>query len=84
MLGWPGSEWAETLADHAPPLSADWRDAGAEVRHTFTHFHLRLKVMQAEVAEDAKPLRGAFVAAAVFDPGDLPTVMRKVWAIGSG
>jgi A/G-specific adenine glycosylase len=83
MLGWPGSDWAETLADHAPPLSADWRDAGAEVRHTFTHFHLRLKVMRAEVDADTKPLRGRFVGASAFDPSDLPTVMRKAWAIAA-
>jgi A/G-specific adenine glycosylase len=83
MLGWPGSDWAETLADHAPPLSADWRDAGAEVRHTFTHFHLRLKVMRAEVDADTRPLRGRFVGASAFDPSDLPTVMRKAWAIAA-
>lgn len=27
----------------SPPLPGDWRPAG-EVRHTFTHFHLRLDV----------------------------------------
>lgn len=84
MLGWPGSDWAEAQADHAPPLEADWRDAGAEVRHTFTHFHLRLRVMRAEVDADARPLRGSFVSAAAFDPSDLPTVMRKVWALAGG
>lgn len=81
MLGWPGSDWAEAQADHAPPLEADWQDAGAEVRHTFTHFHLRLRVMRAEVDPDARPLCGHFVAARAFDPSDLPTVMRKAWAI---
>jgi A/G-specific adenine glycosylase len=81
MLGWPGSDWTEVPPDDAPPLEADWLDAGAEVRHTFTHFHLRLKVLRAEVAGDARPLRGAFVAAEAFDPDHLPTVMRKVWAL---
>lgn len=81
MLGWPGSDWAEVPAEHSPPLAADWQDAGAEVRHTFTHFHLRLRVMRAHVGADAAPERGGFVDAQAFDPGDLPTVMRKVWAL---
>ncbi len=81
MLGWPGSDWAEVQPDHAPPLAADWQDAGAEVRHTFTHFHLRLRVLQAEVDVGARPLRGDFVKPDRFDPGDLPTVMRKVWKL---
>ncbi len=84
MLGWPGSDWAETQADHAPPLAADWQDAGAEVRHTFTHFHLRLRVLRARVGEDATPACGSFVGTEAFDPCDLPTVMRKVWALAGG
>ena len=81
MLGWPGSDWAETPAEHDPPMEADWQDAGAEVRHTFTHFHLRLRVMRGEADADARPSRGVFVGQGEFDPADLPTVMRKVWAL---
>lgn len=83
MLGWPGSDWAETQPDHSPPVAADWQEAGAEVRHTFTHFHLRLRVLRAEVDAAARPLHGRFVAAEAFDPSDLPTVMRKAWAIAA-
>jgi A/G-specific adenine glycosylase len=43
MLGWPGSDWGDAPSER-PPLDADWRDPGAEVRHTFTHFHLRLQL----------------------------------------
>ena len=60
-----------------PPLAADWRDLG-EVRHTFTHFHLILR------------LRGARLPAGL--PGDwrppaplaaaLPSVMRKALRLG--
>ncbi|MCC5985649.1 MAG: A/G-specific adenine glycosylase [Rhodobacteraceae bacterium] len=81
MLGWPGGEWREAAAEAAPPLGAQWRPAGAEARHTFTHFHLRLTVMAADVPLAAIPARGAFMPAAEFDTGALPTVMRKVWAI---
>ncbi|WP_127901630.1 A/G-specific adenine glycosylase [Solirhodobacter olei] len=78
MLGWPGSDWS-AAPDPAPPLAADWRDPGSEVRHTFTHFHLRLALRLAEVPLGANPERGAFVAAERFRPADLPTVMRKAF-----
>jgi A/G-specific adenine glycosylase len=80
MLGFPGSDWSADPGA-APPLEAEWSDAGAEVRHTFTHFHLRLTVLTADVAGDARPERGEFVAAKEFRPGDLPTLMRKVHAV---
>ncbi|MFB9148430.1 A/G-specific adenine glycosylase [Roseovarius ramblicola] len=83
MLGWPGSDW-DDAPDHAPPLEAGWRDIGAEARHTFTHFHLRLRVHVAEVGPDAAPARGEFLSPAAFRPSDLPTVMRKVFDLARG
>ncbi|WP_375247186.1 A/G-specific adenine glycosylase [Planktomarina temperata] len=79
MLGWPGSEWRETLPDAIPPIQADWIEAPGEVRHTFTHFHLRLRVMVAQV--DAQQTNQTFTAAENFRPADLPTVMRKIWSM---
>ena len=79
MLGWPGSDWAEELPDHQPPVEADWCDLGGEVRHTFTHFHLRLRVAVAQISDTTTPRNGFFVPDAQFDPAALPTVMRKVW-----
>ena len=78
MLGWPGSEWSDA-PEPAPPMEADWQEVGAEARHTFTHFHLRLRVFVAEVGMAAEPTRGDFFSAAAFRPSDLPTVMRKVF-----
>ncbi|MBJ3763215.1 A/G-specific adenine glycosylase [Maribius pontilimi] len=78
MLGWPGSDWAEKVPAHDPPIDADWRDPGGEVRHTFTHFHLRLSLRVADTTEN-EPARGAFVPAHRFRPADLPTVMRKAY-----
>ncbi|MBN2907448.1 MAG: A/G-specific adenine glycosylase [Rhodobacteraceae bacterium] len=79
MLGWPGSDWAETEPVFAPPAAADWRPLDAEVRHTFTHFHLRLALRVADLPTDCAPIRGSFVAAGDFRPSDLPTVMRKAF-----
>ena len=77
MLGWPCTDWTEDSPPPAPPVEADWHDPGLEVRHTFTHFHLRLSLRLAVVEPDARPSRGAFVDKHAFRPGALPTVMRK-------
>lgn len=81
MLGWPGSEWVEGAPAPAPPIRAEWHDAGAEARHTFTHFHLRLALRTALVPMDREPRRGRFVEPGAFHPAELPTVMRKAFDI---
>jgi len=86
MLEPPGTDWTEdgpTAASiaAAAPLAADWRDAGTEARHTFTHFHLRLGVRIARVAAPP-PAGGRFVPRADLDDAALPTVMRKALALG--
>ncbi len=82
MLGWPGTPWSEQDPIPAPPIAADWRDPGLEVRHTFTHFHLRLSLRLAEVDMDTRPLHGEFHLRATFRPSNLPTVMRKAYDLG--
>lgn len=77
MLGWPGSDWDGSGGP--APLAAVWREAGA-VRHSFSHFHLNLAVMLADVAPDAQPLRGIFMPHNQFRPTDLPSLMRKAYA----
>ncbi len=79
MLGWPGSDWTETLPQEAPPLAADWVILPVEARHTFTHFHLRLQIRIATVEADCRANAAEFLDPAVFRPSDLPTVMRKVF-----
>jgi len=80
MLGWPGTVWAEDDPVDAPPLPADWRDLGAEARHTFTHFHLRLAIRIATLPRDIVPPEGLrLVEKQGFRPSDLPTVMRKAF-----
>lgn len=75
MLGWPGAAWGD-VATEDPPIEADWRDPGTEVRHTFTHFHLRLSLRVANVPMGAQPNRGDFQ---LLRASDLPTVMRKAF-----
>ncbi|MBO9474081.1 A/G-specific adenine glycosylase [Shimia sp. R10_1] len=85
MLGWPGSEWQQTAAPaHEAPIKAEWKTINAEARHTFTHFHLRLTVCSALVPMDRKPTIGQFIDAEHFDPGDLPTAMRKAFDLYRG
>ena len=79
MLGWPGTEWTEDEPVGVPPIEAEWSDPGVEVRHTFTHFHLRLALRIARARMDETPRHGAFVPSSDFRPSDLPTVMRKVF-----
>ncbi len=79
MLGWPGTDWAEAAPVEDPPIAAAWTDPELEVRHTFTHFHLRLTLRLAQVEADARPVRGQFVDRAQFRPASLPTVMRKAY-----
>jgi A/G-specific adenine glycosylase len=78
MLGWPGSPWDET-AQHTPPFAADWTEVG-EIKHTFTHFHLFLRVMVTPAVENT-PEALLTLGANEFQPSDLPTVMRKVFDV---
>jgi A/G-specific adenine glycosylase len=74
MLGIPGDGW-DGQGGSAPAL-ADWQEIG-EVRHTFTHFHLILRVLVARL--DTAHSRGDLIPRHSFRPADLPTVMRKAW-----
>jgi len=82
MLGWPGTDWSAAPAGR-PPVEAEWEDPGAEVRHTFTHFHLRLALRIARLPMDTEPSRGVFVPETRFRPASLPTVMRKAYDLVS-
>jgi A/G-specific adenine glycosylase len=75
-LGWPGSDWSDDPSP-SPPMDANWTEMG-EVRHTFTHFHLRLRIFAASVGQTAT---GAFVSAKEFNPAHLPTLMRKAHSV---
>lgn len=87
MLGWPGSDWLATdgaAPQDDPPIRAEWKDAGAQARHTFTHFHLHLDLRTALVPMDRAPERGGFVPPDAFDRNALPTLMRKAFDLVQG
>ena len=76
MLGLPGDGWD---GQGGPaPAAAEWRDLG-HVRHVFTHFTLELSVFFAETP--ANPTRGEIIPDDSFAPRDMPTVMRKAFAL---
>lgn len=78
MLAFPTSDWSDAPTEDLP-LVTDWHDPNLEVRHTFTHFHLRLSLRIANVTMDTLPQRGEFVPRALFKPSSLPTLMRKTY-----
>ena len=64
-----------------PPITAAWVELDGQVTHTFTHFHLVLTVHHAKT--NANPTRGEFTPWGAFNPGDLPTLMRKAYDLAS-
>jgi A/G-specific adenine glycosylase len=73
MLALPTAGW-DAGGDREPPLAdADWQSIG-EVRHTFTHFHLRLDVL---LARAPKGMAAEFMALEVAEAA-MPTVFAKI------
>lgn len=84
MLEVPGSEWREGPTDEtAAPFQTGWKNAG-KIEHTFTHFHLVLSVMAAEVGDRPPPADCFWLDAAAVAGEALPTVMRKVVEVATG
>ena len=81
MLGLPGNEWSTDKQKVIPPFEANWQVLPTEARHTFTHFHLRLRIQKAIVVDDIAQDVGTFINVKTFDVNDLPTIMRKVWKL---
>lgn len=70
MLGLPTSDWSVEAPSVAPPVVADWREAGA-IEHVFTHFSLTLTVWVADGGGDF------FWMSLAEARQSLPTVFRK-------
>ncbi len=83
MLCWPGSDWNDAPTP-TPPIAADWQEEAGEVRHTFTHFHLILRVFTAILPQNTQTEVGYFLPRSEFRPADMPTVMRKAFDLTQG
>jgi A/G-specific adenine glycosylase len=80
MLALPSGAWGETPPQARPPFAAAWRDLG-EVRHSFTHFHLVLRLQGARLPAGACAPVGAWRPAGLV-AAELPSVMRKALRLG--
>ncbi len=80
MLSLPSDAWSARPTPVPPPLAAAWRDLG-EVRHTFTHFHLILRVAGARLPAVTEAPFGAWRPAGPL-AAELPSVMRKALGLG--
>ncbi len=83
MMEVPCTEW---VADGklCAAVSAYWRQAKT-VRHTFTHFHLEMRVFAADCGEavrEAQGFGGEWAPVAGLPRMALPTVMKKAVAAG--
>ena len=76
MLAVPTSDWGDA-PNPAAPVSGEWHRLG-EIRHTFTHFHLRLDVMAAQVDRDVVLPDGGHFMNLNHAIEAMPTVFAKV------
>jgi len=79
---WRAEAWTGAETEQALPFSKGWRPLDGVVSHTFTHFHLELRVLALQLT--AAQVRRLSAEGALWTPleriGDagLPSVMRKV------
>jgi len=78
---WREQAWRTAEAVALAPITADWTELPAAVRHTFTHFHLELRVLHGrcpDARDSEAPAGGRWCAPAAFATLALPTLMKKV------
>jgi A/G-specific adenine glycosylase len=97
MLEIPSTDWADTPPDlsdpevlarsAALPLSVSgWTALPGIVRHTFTHFHLHIRVQTGQVTDAVQGSDGSVIWLAPdrLSTAGLPTVMSKILSHGLG
>ena len=85
MMEIPSTEWSEkrVVGFEDAPVYAEWKKLRGVVEHTFTHFHLELAVVTAEVDKHL-PHACRWVSIDALASEALPTVMRKVVGMVAG
>ena len=85
MMEVPCTEWVAVGAgEGAAAVAVPWMPSRT-VRHTFTHFHLEMRVFaarHAEMAREAQGFGGEWVRVAELPRAALPTVMKKAVTAG--
>ncbi len=81
--GWREQGWEDSAALTLAPAPADWRPVTGVVRHTFTHFHLELRVLAARI-DDPALAHGVWCQRTQFTEYALPTVMKKIVRLCAG
>jgi A/G-specific adenine glycosylase len=77
MTEFPSSEWArDALEKFEAPFESKWSEITGIVEHTFTHFHLELKVWK--TVSEREQLACHFVQRENLEGEALPSLMRKV------
>lgn len=76
MLALPSVGW-DDAALPAKISQVKWRATDASVRHTFTHFHLELKIVAARVAKPLDIDGGHWITKTDLLDAGLPTLMKK-------
>ena len=85
MMEVPSNEWAPSnswanIPDPRIPIIANWELLPGMVRHTFTHFHLELKVIRLDLEEMINLQEGEWCPVIDRDKYALPTVMKKIFS----
>ena len=78
---WRASIWTLAEANKQAPVKGHWRQLDGIIYHAFSHFHLELTVLAAEVyiKKGLKVPKGIFWSTpAQFSNHALPTLMKKV------
>jgi len=83
MMEVPSSDWLEVADwDAVPmpqiPIIANWKETPGMVRHSFTHFHLELKIIRLELSEMIALQEGDWFPFSRIEDLALPTVMMKI------
>jgi A/G-specific adenine glycosylase len=84
MMEVPCTGWTPAAEEQDVAVSACWMPAQS-VRHTFTHFHLEMRVFAAgyaEVRREAQAFGGEWIRLEELPRIALPTVMKKAVAAG--
>lgn len=73
---WVDQQWALNHIDDYKPIAFKAQEVEGHTEHTFTHFHLVMKILRGKY--DGNDKEGLWVAQDQFKDYALPTVMKKV------